>query len=78
MTVDVSETMALGTVLATVSATDGDGDIIKYTIEGDDVATQFFYMNPTSGIITLKTLLKSDNLAHTQYNVSVILHAVNS
>lgn len=38
-----------------------------YSIVGDDLAKQFFYVNPTTGVITLKKLLTEDN--HLEYNV---------
>ena len=32
-------------------------DEIKYSITGDDVAMQYFYMNPDTGVVTLNKLL---------------------
>jgi hypothetical protein len=44
-------------------------DALKYAITGDDIARQFFYMNPDSGMITVKRLLTQDTT--TQYNVGL-------
>ena len=42
-------------------------DTLKYTIVGDDIAQQFFYLNADTGLLTLKRLLTEDD--STQYNV---------
>ena len=45
-------------------------DEIWYTLTGDSVAQQFFYINPNTGVITLKRLLTESDSS--QYNVSEI------
>ena len=39
-----------------------------YSITGDDIAQQFFYLDAETGVITLKRLLTDDTSL--QYNVS--------
>ena len=43
-------------------------DTLKYSIIGDDIARQFFYLNADTGLLTLKRLLSEDTSS--QYNVS--------
>lgn len=43
-------------------------DTIRYSITGDDVAQQFFYINADTGAITLKQLLSQDTTS--KYTVS--------
>ena len=45
-------------------------DQLYYSIVGDDIAQQFFYMDTDTGVITLKRLLTDDTSL--QYNVSTI------
>ena len=42
-------------------------DAIKYAITGEDSAPQFFYIDPDTGIITVKRLLSEGDSR--QYNV---------
>ena len=42
-------------------------DELIYSIVGDDIAQQLFYINPTTGVVTLKKLLTEDG--RSQYNV---------
>jgi len=42
-------------------------DILRYSIYGDDIAQQYFYINPDIGLITLKRLLTEGE--ESQYNV---------
>jgi protocadherin Fat 4 len=67
--IPASETMALGTFVAQVNATDDDGDAIQYSISGDSSAQQFFFINPVTGRITLKRQLTEDT--NTNYNIRV-------
>lgn len=43
-------------------------DKLRYSIVGDDIAKQFFYIDADMGLITVKRLLTEDD--QTQYNVS--------
>ena len=67
LVVDATENMALGSAVTTVSATDADGDGVRFSITGDSVAQEFFYINPVTGVITLKKLLTTDT--RSQYTV---------
>ena len=43
-------------------------DVIKYTLVGDEVAREFFYINPTTGEVSIKKPLTEGNTA--TYTVS--------
>jgi len=42
-------------------------DKLIYSITGDALAQQYFYINPTTGVVTLKKLLTEDDSP--EYNV---------
>lgn len=55
----IPETFGLGQQVLQVSATDSDGDRITYSISGDafsgtNRANEYYYIDPVSGIISLK------------------------
>ena len=47
------ETSPVGTLVTGVSATDADGDAIKYRLLGPASVLPYFYLNPQTGNITL-------------------------
>ena len=53
----VTDQALLGETLLAITATDDDGDLLKYSLTGSGVANEFFYINPTTGDISLKKLL---------------------
>ena len=52
---------ALGETIVTVSANDADGDAIFYELIGDDKALDYFFVNPSTGEISLKSPINLDN-----------------
>ncbi|KAK3089813.1 hypothetical protein FSP39_006721 [Pinctada imbricata] len=59
----IPETFPLGDLVINTTAVDNDGDVVHYSITGDDFALQFFYINPDTGVISLRRLLTSTNIA---------------
>ncbi|KAK7482291.1 hypothetical protein BaRGS_00026419 [Batillaria attramentaria] len=59
----VDETAPISTVVVPVRATDADQDPITYSIvtPGDENASEFFFMDPTSGDISVKKDLRQAN-----------------
>ncbi|XP_046579033.1 protocadherin Fat 4-like [Haliotis rubra] len=55
--VTIPDTYELGTNITQVSASDSDGNIVKYEVIGDTRALEFYYVNPDNGVISLKKLL---------------------
>ncbi|XP_078692357.1 cadherin-related family member 1-like [Branchiostoma floridae x Branchiostoma belcheri] len=52
----IPEDTLIGSLVYTLSATDVDGDILSYGVSGQ-VSTNLFMVNPSSGVVTLKTQL---------------------
>lgn len=67
------DSVPLGTVLTTIKATDGDGtapgNIVRYEIAGRDKAPQYFIIDSSSGVISVKDDLRKD--PESEYRVSV-------
>ena len=59
----------VGTSLVTVTASDADGDSIYYTVIDGIDAMEYFYLNPVTGLITLRTYMY--NLGENQYIFTV-------
>ena len=57
-----------------MNATDADGDVIYYSLLGDALAAQFFYIDEESGIVSLKRLLTEG--VQSQYNLRVSLFSL--
>ncbi|KAI8794949.1 protocadherin Fat 4, partial [Biomphalaria glabrata] len=74
-TITIDETLASLSQVFDVNATDGDapekhfGDI-EYLAIGDDAASNFFSVNPSNGVITLISNLRTDNTP--RFNVRVV------
>ena len=73
----IDENSGPGTIVGTVSATDGDGDRVTYRLVGDDAG--LFEIDPSSGEITVAAGAALDFEAHqtagTQLDVSVVATA---
>ena len=52
----------LGAPILEVAAQDQDQDKLKYSILTDERCQEYFYMNPDTGIVTLKKLLEDESL----------------
>ncbi|XP_074596173.1 cadherin 99C isoform X2 [Brevipalpus obovatus] len=68
------DSVSLGTILTTVKATDGDGtapgNIVRYEIAGRDKAPQYFIIDPSTGVISVKDDLRKD--PESEYRIDVI------
>ena len=71
---DISEDAALSTLVLTVSATDNDGHAITYSIEGE--SHNFFYLNPSTGALTVQHVLDRETLSFIEFDVSPSLFRV--
>lgn len=50
----LEESSPIGESLFSVNATDDDGDTMKYSIIGDDLAKEYFFIESATGLVTLK------------------------
>ena len=48
-------------------------DVIEYSITGDDIAVNLFYVDPDTGVISLKSSIEDDT--NTRYLVSTSVTA---
>ncbi|KAL8559117.1 hypothetical protein ACOMHN_046165 [Nucella lapillus] len=55
----VVETIPIGSSIVDVNATDLDGDVLRYSLVGDPIDQEFFYLNEDSGFISLRKTLVS-------------------
>ncbi|XP_060080745.1 protocadherin Fat 4-like, partial [Ylistrum balloti] len=53
----VYDHIPLGTRIVDINATDANGDEIRYAMTGNSRALEYYYLNPVTGLITLKKLL---------------------
>ena len=67
-TQEVDENSPISTVVATVAATDPDGELLTYTLSGPDAAF-FEITNPAAGQLRAKSIL--DHEAHSSYEIVV-------
>ncbi|GFN78435.1 protocadherin fat 4, partial [Plakobranchus ocellatus] len=67
--VTINEVFPLGDVVVNTTAVDSDGDVLRYSLSADATDAGFFYVNPDSGIITLRRLLQESDL--TRFVLSV-------
>ncbi|XP_078316513.1 protocadherin Fat 4-like isoform X2 [Crassostrea virginica] len=67
--VTVEDTIPLGSNITQLTATDADNDQLNYRILSGVPYTDLFYLNPVTGLITLKNLLQGR--ADTQYRFQV-------
>ncbi len=65
----ISENYPIGERVVTVSASDSDGDEIRYALLGPAEALNFFYINPLSGEISVTGLLTDST--ERQYRVNM-------
>lgn len=49
----VAENYPIGAKIITISATDNDGDEVRYKLIGPEEALNFFYINPLMGDISV-------------------------
>ena len=52
----------LGAPILEVKAEDQDEDKLKFSILSDERCQEYFYMNPDTGIMTLKKLLEDESM----------------
>lgn len=55
--VSITESHRLGSSVIQLTATDDDKDVIGYELTGSESAKQVFYINPDSGLVSLKKSL---------------------
>ena len=65
----IPDNTPVGTSLLTVTANDADGDSIYYTVVDGIDAVNYFYMNPVTGLISLRTYMY--NVGDNQYIFTV-------
>ena len=68
-TEQIPDTYQLGLTILQVSATDSDGDVIKYELIGDARALEYYYLNPDTGVISLKKPLTEGTHLQDQLNI---------
>ena len=68
--ITIPDTYLLGRNITQVHATDADGDRVQYEIVANHRALEYYYMNPDSGVISLKKPLTEGS--HKQDTVSVV------
>ena len=72
--VTIPETTPLGQIITNVTATDLDGDVLKYSIMNtfNNNGFDLFYINPDTGAISLKRTLINENLSSYQVYLATI------
>ncbi|XP_046579035.1 protocadherin Fat 4-like [Haliotis rubra] len=65
----IDENTSLGALIVDVNATDLDNDVIRYSLKGDTLDNEFFYLNEDTGYISLRKNLLSVNDRQFRFNV---------
>lgn len=65
----IRDTLPVGSSILTVSANDRDNDNIRYTIIDGTEVSEFFYLNPSSGVISLSKYMY--NIGQNSYRFTV-------
>ncbi|RUS85645.1 hypothetical protein EGW08_006591, partial [Elysia chlorotica] len=67
--VTIPDSYQLGRNITQVAAIDSDGDIVKYSLTGNTRALEFYYLNPDTGVISLKKPLTEGTQNSDQLNL---------
>jgi hypothetical protein len=65
----IQDTLAVGSSILQVTANDRDNDAIRYTVIDGTEASEFFFLNPSTGVISLSKYMY--NIGEDQYRFTV-------
>ncbi|XP_041364043.1 protocadherin Fat 4-like [Gigantopelta aegis] len=65
----IDEDTVIGSLIVDANATDFDGDVIRFSLQGDDRDSEFFYLNEDTGYISLKKNLLETNINQFRFTV---------
>ena len=71
------DTTAIGTSLVDIQANDADGDSVYYTVISGLDAMDYFYLNPLTGLITLRTYMYEVGLDQYRFTVQATDQRIN-
>ncbi len=70
--ITISETLPMGAIVTSqINATDLDRDVIQYTATADEETLRFFYLDPDTARVTVKSPLYPYQGSKTSYSVNV-------
>lgn len=69
----IPDTFSLGQRVLDVTATDADGDVVKYEITGGSRALEYYYISPDTGSISLKKPLTEGSQSQDTVSIPLIL-----
>ncbi|XP_041363172.1 uncharacterized protein LOC121378881 isoform X2 [Gigantopelta aegis] len=65
----ISDTTQVGSLLQTLQATDQDGDQIEYVLVGEKPHSDFFFISPRDGALSLKKSLRETKIDQFEFSV---------